>query len=41
LSISVRLRNLIKGRPRPNMGWSAIEEEEQEQEEQEQDLGRK
>jgi hypothetical protein len=29
LSISVRLRNLIKRRPRPHMGWSAIEEEEE------------
>jgi hypothetical protein len=29
LSISVRLRNLIKRRPRPDMGWSAIEEEEE------------
>jgi hypothetical protein len=28
LSISVRLRNLIKRRPRPDMGWSAAEEEE-------------
>jgi hypothetical protein len=28
LSISVRLRNLIKRRPRPDMGWSAVEEEE-------------
>jgi hypothetical protein len=28
LSIRVRLRNLIKRRPRPDMGWSAIEEEE-------------
>jgi hypothetical protein len=32
LSISVRLRNLIKRRPRPDMGWSAIEEEEEEEE---------
>jgi hypothetical protein len=30
LSISVRLRNLIKRRPRPDMGCSAIEEEEEE-----------
>jgi hypothetical protein len=28
LSISVRLRNLIKRRPRSDMDWSAIEEEE-------------
>jgi hypothetical protein len=27
-SINVRLRNFIKRRPRPDMGWSAIEEEE-------------
>jgi hypothetical protein len=31
LSISVRLRNLIKRRSRPDMGWSAIEEEEEEE----------
>jgi hypothetical protein len=29
LSISVRLLNLIKRRPRPDMGCSAIEEEEE------------
>jgi hypothetical protein len=33
LSISVRLRNLIKRRPRPVMGWSTIQEEEEEEEE--------
>jgi hypothetical protein len=32
LPISVRLRNLIKRRPRPDMGWSAEEEEEEEEE---------
>jgi hypothetical protein len=26
--VSVRLRNLLKRRPRPDMGWSVIEEEE-------------
>jgi hypothetical protein len=30
LSVSVRLRNLIKRRPRPDTGCSAIEEEEEE-----------
>jgi hypothetical protein len=25
----LRLRNLIKRRPRPDMGWSAIKEEEE------------
>jgi hypothetical protein len=30
LSISVTLRNPIKRRPRPEMGWSAIQEEEEE-----------
>jgi hypothetical protein len=35
LSISVRLRNLIKRKPRPDMGWSAIVEEEEEEEEEE------
>jgi hypothetical protein len=35
LSISVRLWNLIKRRPRPDMGWSAIEEEEEEEAEEE------
>jgi hypothetical protein len=29
LSISVRLRNLIKRRPRPDMGCSTIEEEKE------------
>jgi hypothetical protein len=29
LSISVRLKNPIKRRPRPDMGCSAIEEEEE------------
>jgi hypothetical protein len=33
LSRSVRLRNLIKRRPRLDMGWSATEEEEEEEEE--------
>jgi hypothetical protein len=33
LSIRVRLRNPIKRRPRPDTGWSAIEEEEEEEEE--------
>jgi hypothetical protein len=31
LSINVRLRHLVKRRPRPDMGWSAIEEEEEEE----------
>jgi hypothetical protein len=31
LSISVRLRNLIKRGPRPEIGWSAIQEEEEEE----------
>jgi hypothetical protein len=31
LSISVRLRNLIKRRTRPDMGLSAIEEEEEQE----------
>jgi hypothetical protein len=30
-SISVRLRNLITRRPRPDIGCSAIEEEEEEE----------
>jgi hypothetical protein len=30
LSISVRLKEPHKRRPRPDMGWSAIEEEEEE-----------
>jgi hypothetical protein len=29
LSISVSLRNLIMRRPRPDMGWNAIQEEEE------------
>jgi hypothetical protein len=28
LSIGVKLRNLIKRRPRPDMGWSSEDEEE-------------
>jgi hypothetical protein len=36
-SISVRLRNLIKRRPRPDMGCSAIEEEEEEEVEEEEE----
>jgi hypothetical protein len=30
-SISVRLRNLIKRRPRLDMGWRVIEEKEEEE----------
>jgi hypothetical protein len=31
LSINVRLRSLIKRRPRPDVGWSAIKEKEEEE----------